>query len=196
MSTLSRILADEELLNRVREVGFDCREDRSRPPQPWEADVNDWLLAAPETRDGALYRTRRKECKAWLFFDEQVNLVGYGSLGYSKWPDPGILDPTLSDLPKVRISLIPSVGIQTPFQGQPKGVPPEQKYSSQIINHLISEARRKMTERQPYLALYVHPQNSRAIKLYERMNFRHFRQTYTDSESGTTYLSMIMKLSF
>src|SRR5258708_1195261 len=60
MSTLSRILADEELLNRVREVGFDCREDRSRPPQPWEADVNDWLLAAPETRDGALYRTRRK----------------------------------------------------------------------------------------------------------------------------------------
>lgn len=175
--------------------GFDCREDRARPPTYWETEVNVWLSADPETREGALYRVRRKDCKVWLYFNEDTKLVGYGSLGKSKWPDAGIKSP-IPDLAMVPISLIPSVGIQTPFQSGPSGAAYGDKYSTQILNHLVKEARKKLGERQPYLGLYVHPENHRAIKCYKKYGFLDFPHPYRHQDAGVEYLSMILLLSF
>jgi len=74
----------------------------------------------------------------------------------------------------VPISLIPSVGIQTAFQGGPRDAAYEDKYSTQILGHLVVEARRKLGERQPFLGLYVHPGNLRAIKCYKTVRVRRF----------------------
>jgi hypothetical protein len=175
--------------------GFDCREDRGRPATYWENEVNSWLSADPATREGALYRIRKKDCKVWLYFNATTELVGYGSLGKSKWPDPG-MNPPIRDLPAVPISLIPSVGIQTPFQSGPAGAAYEDKYSTQILNHLVIEARRKLGERQPYLGLYVHPDNRRAIRCYQRYGFTDFPHPYPHQDAGVTYLNMILLLSF
>lgn len=173
--------------------GFDCREDRSREHRYWEWEVNDWLSQDPLTKDGALYRIRRRDCKVWFYFNKDTQLVGYASLGKSKWPDPG-MDRPLPDLPAVPISLIPSLGIQTPFQGGPAGAAYEDKYSTQILKHIIVEARRKLSERQPYLGLYVHPENERAIKCYRKFGFIDFPHPYQHPEARVTYLSMILLL--
>lgn len=175
--------------------GFDCREDRSRDVRYWEREVNVWLSQDPSTGDGALYRIRRKDCKVWFYFNKETQLVGYGSLGKSKWPDPG-KDPPSRDLPAVPISLIPSVGIQTPFQGRPAGAAYEDKYSTQILKHLVMEARRGLNSRQPYLGLYVHPENERAIRCYRKFGFTDFPHPFQHPDAGVAYLSMVLLLKY
>jgi hypothetical protein len=174
--------------------GFDCREDRGRDATFWEQEVNLWLSADPAMREGALYRIRKKDCKVWLYFNQATELIGYGSLGKAKWPDPG-MNPPIPDLPMVPISLIPSVGIQTPYHGGPAGAAYADKYSTQILNHLVFEARKKLGERQPFLGLYVHPQNHRAIACYRRYGFIDFPHPYSHPDAGVEYPSMILLLS-
>jgi len=178
---------------------FDCRESRDRPPHPWEAEVNDWIKADPSTREGAQYRMTKQggKCKVWLYVvernDGRSDIVGYGSLTRSKWPDPQkpLRDP---GVPAVPVSLIPSVGIQTPFQGGPPDAAPGERYSTQIINHLIYEARETLRERQPFLCLYVHPDNTKAIRFYRRVGFSDFAQTWTHPVTGTVYQGMILSV--
>jgi hypothetical protein len=94
------------------------------------------------------------------------------------------------------ITLIPALGLQTHFQGKPEGVPDAEKYAVQIVNHLIYEARWKLTERQPYLALYVHPDNHRAVRFYrEKIGFKDFAKTWLNPDNGAVYRSMILKLT-
>jgi ribosomal protein S18 acetylase RimI-like enzyme len=88
--------------------------------------------------------------------------------------------------------LIPAVAIQKQFWGKPDG-PREGRYSSQILDHLITEAARLPID-VPVLGLFVHPQNQRAIKVYERAGFQQFTQTYTDKTTGIVYRSMIRPL--
>jgi len=176
---------------------FDCRADRSRPPTPWEEDVNEWIKPETEPRPRYWMNKKGSQCRIWLYIKERegvegYDVVGYGSLCRSKWPDVRA-EPWRPDLPKEPVSLIPSVGIQTPFQGQPSDVAPSERYSSQIIEHLIFEARKTMTERLPFVALYVHPENEKAIRLYRRCGFAEFAQTYTHP-NGMVYRSMILAL--
>lgn len=45
------------------------------------------------------------------------------------------------------------------------------------------------------LGLFVHPQNVKAIKIYEeRFGFEGYSQSYQDKESGIIYLGMIRKI--
>ena len=192
IAPLQKIEFGEDVRDLVSD--FDCRESQDRDATPWEAEINEWIKADPSTKDGARYRTRRKECKVWLYLNEDDDLVGYGSLGRSKWPDVGT-DPIVPNLVMTPITLIPALGVQTQFQGRPEGVLPAEKYAGQILNHLIYEARWKLTERQPCLALYVHPDNERAIKFYRKMEFRDFPQTWANPDNGAIYRSMVLKLT-
>ncbi|MBY0230773.1 MAG: hypothetical protein K2W96_15915 [Gemmataceae bacterium] len=146
----------------------------------------------PESGDGALYWSGNGT-QVWLYVDEHDAVVGYGSLCQSKWPDPAAPLRT-KKLKRVPISLIPAVGLARRFQGGPPGAEAPEKYSSRIVAHLIAEAR-KHTDRQPFLGLYVHPHNEKAIRFYRRIGFMEFAQTYHHDAAGVDYQAMILRLA-
>lgn len=104
----------------------------------------------------------------------------------SRWPWP------LPDSPHVPISLIPMVGIQKVYWGKPDG-PPEERYSAQILDHLIYQAM-QYTERHPLLGLFVDPRNVRAMRVYEKAGFVSFSKTYRDPDTGIVCESMLLNL--
>jgi ribosomal protein S18 acetylase RimI-like enzyme len=68
------------------------------------------------------------------------------------------------------------LGIDHRFHGQPPD--PQQRYSNQILSHLRFEAIQLFKSHQesgrsilPLLSLYVHRENHRAIRLYEKFGF-------------------------
>jgi hypothetical protein len=73
---------------------------------------------------GALQSIAKHRTKVWLYFDPDNDLVGFGSLGTTKWPN----------FPE-RVSIIPQIGIQSRYHGQPTGAG-ETKYSHQILDDL------------------------------------------------------------
>lgn len=96
--------------------------------------------------------------------------VGFSSLGVTrrKWPPP--------DGGFANLLIIPMLGIDQRFHGQPPER--ESRYSYQILRHLLYEAgallkshldagRNTLT----LLALYVHQDNHRAIRLYTKFGF-------------------------
>jgi len=179
---------DEDLLPLV--MDFDCSE--KEPPEFWEEEINEWIRADPATEDGAIF-WMRKGTQVWLYTDEHHDLVGYGSLCISPWPDKTILRqvPRLKSVP---INMIPAVGINRRFRGGPAGAERDQRYSTLIMKHLIYEAA-KHTDRQPFIGLHVHPQNVKAIALYRRMNFEDFPKVYNHHLAGVGYPAMILKIS-
>jgi ribosomal protein S18 acetylase RimI-like enzyme len=90
------------------------------------------------------------------------------------------------------VNIIPAVGVDKRFHGQPPG-PPEQRYASLILRDLIYEATLHQ-ERDPLLGLYVHPQNTRAIRFYQRLGFLPFFRAYTDPQTSVVYQSMVLVL--
>jgi GNAT superfamily N-acetyltransferase len=161
----------EDLLEAVAD--FHCGDE------PHERELADWV------RQEAL-QAMAGGTDVWLFATAEGELVGYGSLGTTrwKWPDPAG--------PKVPLQIIPAVAIQKAYWGKPEG-PREGRYSSQILDHLIAEA----TDRSavsPLLGLFVHPDNERAIRVYQRVGFVPYTHTYTDKTTGVVYRSMLYEL--
>ena len=180
----------EDLLPLVED--FNCAEEE--PPKFWEDEINEWIRQDPASGDGArYYLAQGSGTQVWLYVDGGDEVVGYGSLCPSKWPDPEAVG-NVKKLPRVPINLIPAVGIDRRFQGGPEGAEKAEKYSTKIMNHLVFEAR-KHGGRQPFLGLYVHPDNEKAIRLYRRMQFRPFSQVYKHKKAGVDYPSMILKLA-
>ncbi|MGH7169431.1 MAG: GNAT family N-acetyltransferase [Gemmataceae bacterium] len=184
---LKKIPFDAELLPLVSD--FNCAE--AEPAKFWEEEINDWIRMDAATGDGALF-WMRKGTQVWLYANEKDEIVGYGSLCESRWPDPAIVEK-VPKIKRVPISLIPAVGLDRRFRGGPEGAEREERYSTKILRHLIHEARRH-ANRQPFLGLYVHPQNDRAIRLYRREHFEDFSQKYWHAKAGVEYTSMILKL--
>jgi hypothetical protein len=96
--------------------------------------------------------------KVWLYRLESDKgpLVGYGSLATGK------IETTEADNSKKMVKgyEIPMLALHEDFWGHPKGTAdPEEKYSRQIVRHLQKEARAAQLrgQREPLLALYVHP---------------------------------------
>jgi GNAT superfamily N-acetyltransferase len=169
-STLSKIPFTKDLLSEVAD--FECGG------KPYETEVSDWIKTdGPES---ALEAMQKFGTKVWLYVEEG-NIVGFGSLGVSNWNWP---EPTTK--PRVRVNLIPMVGIQSRYHGKPDG-PTEQRFSTQIMLDLIDEARRN-TDAKPVLGLFVHPDNAAAIRFYRRIGFQDFHQ-----RSGG-YVGMILRL--
>ena len=142
----------------ARLVGFSCGVE------PWSRHVGEWILGS-DVLDSIKRGTR-----VWIFETETKEVVGFGSLGRSRWnwPPP--------DGSKAAIVLIPMLGIAEHFQGQPPD--PEWRYSRQIMGHLIAEAQKlafmaseNPTDAPQWLVLMVHRDNARAIRFYEQCGF-------------------------
>src|SRR5262245_13120357 len=103
---------------------FDCGG------KPFETEVSDWIKGPEGVEDTALGNLKQGNCRVWLYRLPNGQIVGFSSLGKSNWrfPDTGKRED---------ISIIPHLGVKLVFQGQPKGVPREERYAYQIMSHLI-----------------------------------------------------------
>jgi hypothetical protein len=119
---------------------FHCGDER------WEREVAEWLRA----RTGAssvLEDIHRFGTEVWLYRLPNGDVVGVGSLGSTvyTWPP--------KSKKKEMVSLIPMVGIQHQFKGEPRGVPREDRYASLILEDLIASA----AQRPGFLAVMHRP---------------------------------------
>ncbi len=111
-----------------------------------------------------------KGTKVWLFENAGGEIVGFGSVGRTRWRWP------LPDGSYTSILLIPMLGLRTSFQGQPPD--PDWRFARQIMSHLIHAAREMSQETAVaagapinWLVLMVHRENRRAIHFYEKCGF-------------------------
>jgi ribosomal protein S18 acetylase RimI-like enzyme len=176
-SNLLRIPFTEDLLAKVQ--GFDCGEE------PWQREVSDWIKA-PLGSGGALDELGQG-ARVWLYVTQAGELVGFGSLAATmqRWPR--------SKDPQVPASVIPMLGVDRRFWGQPPR-PPEERYSAQLLDDLLAEAKRESKER-PILILYVHIDNVRGIRFYERAGFVELHKPFTDKKTGRQYKRMVLVLT-
>ena len=172
---LVKIPFTQELLPDVQ--GFHCGS------QEWETPLAKWITANPSEGRGSCLRDEQTKGPSGLAHVRQNgDLVGYSSLGTSKWEWP------TSSLAWT-LSIIPYVAIQEPFQGKPRGDPP--KYSNQILEHLKHEARQH-TKRKPLLGLFVDPRNERDRCVRGR-GFQDYFRVHADD--GIVYKSMMLNLT-
>lgn len=105
--------------DQTRLVGFSCGEE------PWSRHVAQWIQGSD------VLDSMKRGTRVWLFESTQGEVVGFGSLGTSRWrwPPPNGESTT--------ILLIPMLGIDIRFHGQPSD--PDWRFSHQLMSHLISE---------------------------------------------------------
>jgi RimJ/RimL family protein N-acetyltransferase len=169
MPDLLRFVAfTPDLLEAVRD--FDYGDES------YQRDLAAWM------REEAVTALERGT-KVWLYVNQGDEVVGYGSLGLTRWKYP---EPTSR---RSELVIIPAVALRKIFWGKP-----EDRYSSQIMRHLLEEAK-AWPGQLPAMGLFVHPENHAAIRLYERFHFRPFSHTYTDAATGVTYRSFVRPLS-
>lgn len=176
--TLKAIDFNEHLLPYVQD--FDCGGE------PWEMPLATWIMTPAIVPGGALFELNKRKGKlqVWLYANQQDDLVGYGSLGASNWEWPN------KNEKRVPINVIPNVAIQKAHWGKPDNDPP--KYSRQILDHLIYQARLH-TDRHGLLGLFVDPRNKRAISAYKHAGFAEYFRRHM--EDGIEYQSMLLKLA-
>lgn len=96
--------------------------------------------------------------RVWLYSKPTGELVGFGSVGTTKWTVNGV---------DFELAIIPAFGVQHQYRQQPPG-DRSQRFSHQILRDLIAKAKQLGV---PLLGLYVYPKNIGAIKLYEEFGF-------------------------
>lgn len=139
--------------------GFECGTE---DPAVW---ATEWIKS-PLPFPGALKSMQDHGTSVWLYLlsvpalEEQPYLVGFGSLGTTRW----VIDPP--DGPKREAGFIPMLAVASAFQRKPAR---EKRYSEIILEDLIDKARGRNYRE---LCLFVHKDNGRAIRLYERYSFR------------------------
>lgn len=92
------------------------------------------------------------------------------------------------------MAIIPALGLRREFWGCPAGVDAGQRYSSQILGHLITLAP-QLPSRPRALGLFVYPANLAAIRLYERHHFQRFHTQCKRVESGDVYHGYVRDIS-
>jgi GNAT superfamily N-acetyltransferase len=174
---LTRIPFTDALLPKVQAI--DCGDTT------WEREVSDWIKA-PRGGGGALDELEHG-AQVWLYATAAGDLVGFGSLSAAsqRWPGPND--------PKIAVSVIPMLGVDRGYWGQPPG-PPEQRYSAQLLDDLIAEARSSRDVR-PILILFVHVDNVRGTRFYERAGFTELHKPWTDKQTGQQYRRMVLVLT-
>ncbi len=110
-----------------------------------------------------------RNTRVWLF-RQQVDgqLVGFGSLGPTKWSSPH------PDGPRIPMSMIPMMAVVSRFQGAPENAPKPQRYARQILTYLVTEAGKAAPD---YLGLTVHQHNAKAQSLYRAFAFHEHGRT-------------------
>jgi ribosomal protein S18 acetylase RimI-like enzyme len=78
------------------------------------------------------------------------------------------------------IQIIPVLGLHTAFHGKPADVPPEWRFSNQIMNHLLdtAEQRRQISH---LAGLIVAPENHKAKRFYEKFGFQKYADAVEDA---------------
>src|SRR5436190_988917 len=94
---------------------FHCGGER------WEREVAEWIKS--RTGDNSVLEDiRRFGTEVWLYRTPDGALVGLGSLGSIRYSWPP------KSKKKETVSLIPMLGIQDQFKGEPRNVPREDRY--------------------------------------------------------------------
>ena len=152
---------------------------------PWDIEVAEWF----ESRSGqnsVLEDMKRFGTEVWLHRDEDGRLVGYSSLGQTKYTWP------VGTKNKETVNVIPFIGVQKQFQGEPRDAEnQDDKYAYQILDELLSCAAGKW-ERFPLITLSVDDRNTRAIEFYRRRAFMDLK--IPKFVAGVTYLRMALPL--
>jgi len=160
---------------------FDCG------PEPHAQEVTKYIKASVHD-EGALFDMGRGRAEVWVYANEALEIVGFGSLGTTagwRWPD---------SKKKTTVHHIPALGIDHRFRGKPTG-PREDRYSQQIVDALIEQARTRANDAVARaITLYVDPNNTAGIRLYCRSLFEFFDQVYPDKATGIRYQGMLRPL--
>ncbi|HYV37983.1 MAG TPA: GNAT family N-acetyltransferase [Gemmataceae bacterium] len=171
MDVLVAIPFTPELLGDVGD--FDCGDE------DYQQELAIWLqVEAPAFLE--------KGTRVWLFADADGNLVGFGSLGKTRWAYP---DPMGK---KRHLALIPAVAVRRSYWGLPHG-PPEDRYASQILKFILAQAQ-EMADIEPVIGLFVHPKNQAAIRFYQRFGFADYPHQYVDPTTKIAYQAMVRPL--
>ena len=139
--------------------------------EPWSRAATEWIKGS-EVIDSI----DKHETKVWIYRHSEADdsVVGFASLsatGWMKWPPP--------EGKRCRLLYIPQLGLDHKYRGKPSS--PEYRYSNQIIEHLLGQAKiaaEKIREDKPpkkhveLLTLRVHRENIPAQKLYQRYGFQ------------------------
>lgn len=145
-----------------RLVGFSCGET------VWSRHVAEWI------RGSDVLDSMQKGTKVWLFETSDGTIVGFGSVGPTRWrwPPP--------DGEGTSLLLIPMLGVDSRFQAQPPDR--EWRFARQIMGHLLHEAEvisqaaaESTGSHIDWLVLLVHRDNTRAIHFYEKYASNLFR---------------------
>ena len=164
---LRKVVFCESLLPLVKD--FHCGDEF------WDREVSDWIKSPAGAIKYMVHRTR--PCSVWLHIDDNDSIVGFSSLAESNWKG------------HPKLSIIPNVAVATEFQGR--------GHFREIMEHCVDEALAAHREmgRIRMLGLFVHPENVKAIQIYqERFGFEMFTQSYYDKASGITYPGMIRQI--
>ncbi len=125
--------------------------------------MSDWIKAPPTAKFG----NPKYETSIWLYYDPEGRIVGFGSLGLTRWSDPYPRGPWRD------LSVIPALAIQAEFQHLPRGQNDDDNpsFSHQILSDLLGKA---LLQAPDSVVLLVHRDNYKAIRLYEK----HFGFTF------------------
>ena len=159
------LFADEfTVADRPFLAGLSCGDE------PWSQAATEWINSSEVLDSIEKYGTR-----VWVYRNSVADdaVVGFGSLaatGWRRWPPP--------DGKRSRLLYIPQLGLDQRFRGFPPD--PEWRYSNQILEHLIGQAKdlaRQIRQHKPpakhvdLLTLKVHRDNIAALNVYKRSGF-------------------------
>lgn len=142
--------------------GFACGDEI------WAAKMAEWISGTKSLESMA------RGTEIWIFRNETREVVGFGAIGLTSWPWPG------PGQPPEQVCIIPAMAVQTSFQ--------KRGYSRRILRFLI---RRALNYLRFALVLYVHPENSKAIALYESEGFA----MLPDKFKGNCKMALILEPS-
>jgi ribosomal protein S18 acetylase RimI-like enzyme len=144
--------------DQARLAGFSCGNEA------WSRHVAEWI------RGSDVLDSMKRGTRVWLFENTGGEIVGFGSVGRTRWRWP------LPDGSYTSILLVPMLGLDARFRGQPPDA--EWRFARQIMSHLMSAAREMSRDAATqsgkaidWLVLMVHRENHRAIRFYEKCGF-------------------------
>lgn len=152
--------------------------------EPWDLEVAEWIKS--RTGDNSvLVDVNTFGTEVWLY-REAGTLIGYASLGERMFTWP------LRSKKKELVSVIPFIGVQKQFQGEPRDAERDDKYAYQILDDLLANAAEKAMSGKHFalVTLSVDDRNKRAIRFYECREFVDLKIPRLDPDKGITYTRM------